>query len=437
MFSTDVKILPTLPARLAAFAPKLTVLLSETGDYARTMQFLSPYERTLVRRIRSDFAAGRSNVYTKVTRREAPTVEGLLVNPPKAEPVMPRDPDDEQRGPAGEFIVTALERFKTGERFLRMDSATLTERRITLFVDRLPRGTGAVDTVGGAVKRISSLCTSTYKEARQMAAKEAGRLIDALEEVVHVSARMPCPVEITRATALEMMREKARAMKAHGISTPRIARKVGRSDAWVQQVTADVPGVASRNRNERPLWEGLEEWVTKGTQRLKLAIRESDLDFAAGMDAAMIVLGTLSKGSGHLQLESRDVARLSLALDWLEAETALEREMGVIRLRVRNSLLANDEAKRAAAAGLRMAVSQIKSPMVFKGKSRASCDTSPTGVGVVIEFLDEDTHEMLAGLQAAKRALRQRIGITSITSLEDLITLPEWAEAAAAWAGNE
>ena len=443
VFGNDVQMLQTLPARLAAFAPKLTALLKETGDYAQTMQLLSPYERTLVRRIRSDFSAGRSNVYTRVIRREASWLEGLLINPPKDERLIAaRGQDDDGRKPAGALIMMALERFQTGERFLGADSQTLADRRICTFIQKLPEDeivdVGSVGTVGEAVRRLSLLSRSDYKEARRLAAKEAGRLIAALEEVALVSARLVCPIEITRVTAGAMMREKARSMKALKISVPRIARKMKRSHGWAYTMTAEVAAMMRQTPHGRPLWDGMESWEQLGVKRLKLAIREADLDFAVGMDATMGSIGTLSKGSGHLHLESRDVEKLATALDWLEAETPIERTMGAIRLRVRDPALATREAGAAAAARLGMLVTQVGKPMGTKGKTRVSCDRSPTRVGFVVEFQDEDAHEMLAGLQAAKRQLRTAAGVTTTApSVREFMTHEDWTVGAMAWAGDE
>ena len=442
VFGTDVQMLQTLPARLAAFAPKLTALLEETGDYAQTMQILSPYERMLVRRLRRDFSAGRTNVYTRVMRREAPWAEALLVAPPKSEPLASSVQYADQREPAGVLIIKALERFQTGERILGMDSETLADRRICHFIQQLPEdevvGAESVGTVSEAVRRLYSLSRSDYKEARRLAAKEAGRLLAALEEVVLVSARLVCPIEITRVTAGAMMREKARSMKAQKISVPRIASKMKRSHGWAYKVTAEVAAMMRQTPHGRPLWEGMGQWERLGVERLKLAIREADLDFAVGMDATMGSIGTLSKGSGHLHLESRDVAKLATALDWLEAETPIERTMGVIRLRVRDRALATGEAGAAAAAGLGMLVTQVAKPMVFRGKSRVSCDRVPTKVGLVVEFQDEDAHEMLAGLQAAKRQLRIAAGVTTkAPSVREIMTHEDWTVGATAWAGDD
>ncbi len=442
----NAKPISGLDAKLARLAPKVVVLLQETRSYARTMQFLEPHERRLVRRIRQDFLSGRSNVYTRITREAAPALETLLLHPPKVAPAASRDANEffahkNERAPAGEYIVTALERFQTGEIFLGTRSATLDERRVSVFVEMLPtepaEGCKEVGTVGSAIRRLSHLAKSDYKPARLLGAREAKRLLTALEESVHVSARMECPIDVTMATPADMLRERARNMKAQGVRVKQIAKHLKRSESWVHEWTADVPGFQSLQLNARPLWPGLDEWLTRGIDRMKLAITEDDLDFARGMDAAMIVIGTLSKGSGLLSLESHDPHRLNIALNWLEAETSLERGMGILRLRVRDSAVASVESVQVAAAAVNMREAQVKRHLLFVGKTKASCDVADAGAGIVIEFLDHDVHEQIAGLQAAKREIRKLLKIVKRTVyVEQMMKTPEWVAQLKDWAGT-
>ncbi len=264
------------------------------------------------------------------------------------------------------------------------------ERSYARILKKLPKGwqqrKNGLATMGSELSRIVELSRSSYKKERQLAARDAKKLMRFIEPLVSISVWDSCPLDggVTKGSVLIA---DALLMKSSGMTTKQIAAKTGLSDRVITYKTA---GAASRLRQRQSEEEKLHTLASQpifddmACELLSAGLESGDARFTAGLIAVReCTIASMNIHTAKASFMSNDIAQLYRAKQWLMSHVGIEADEFMLRSVLGRNLPESHAPAEDAAAKLDIPIANVTLP--FRARRRS---VSPTGVVLEMFFVN-------------------------------------------------